>query len=125
MLCDASIFFIQTIIIYTQCMTLCTLRITLQTTGEAADTHCKVLCVQCIAYHAQYTHLMYKLLMLLLRLGSTCAFIFFFCVCVLWYYLVLLAFVVAGQFSSDGHLEQEITKITVIHSYINTSLFKK
>ena len=124
MLCDASIFFIQTIIIYTQCMTLCTLRITLQTTGEAADTHCKVLCVQCIAYHAQYTHLMYKLLMLLLRLGSTCAFIFFF-VCVLWYYLVLLVSVVAGQFSSDGHLEQEITKITVIHSYINTSLFKK
>ena len=81
MSCDASIFFIQTISTYTQCMTLCTLRITLQTTGEAADTHCKVLCVQCIAYHAQYTHLMYKLLMLLLRLGSTCAFIFF-CVCV-------------------------------------------
>ena len=107
-------------------MTLCTLRITLQTTGEAADTHCKVLCVQCIAYHAQYTHLMYKLLMLLLRLESTCAFIFCVCVCVLWYYLVLLVSVVAGQFSSDGHLEQEITKITVIHSYIiNTPLFKK
>ena len=51
--------------------------------------------------------------------------VYFFFVCVLWYYLVLLAFVVAGQFSSDGHLEQEITKITVIHSYINTSLFKK
>ena len=48
------------------------------------------------------------------------------CVCVLWYYLVLLVSVVAGQFSSDGHLEQEITKITVIHSYIiNTPLFKK